>query len=761
MRPLLSRNTPDQILPSLGEELLSFLDLTDRAQAGLAQLGLPAASFLQLPFLGDFTLPASEPLAGPQADAPLLPRQVATPAAAPATAPIAAAPVEPSDAGDGPNGLVTNELDADLGATDFVFSGPRPTDASFNGQWHISAANNDINLRSMWADYTGRGVSVSVLDDGFDHLHRDIAPGYLVASDYDWRMNDADARQEGADRHGTAVMGVIGADQNGTDVVGVAHDASLAGLRIGFGSAGNSSQYASALRDAARFDISNNSWGYTTHFADNFNSWAFMSSEASLIHGTSAGRGGLGTTYVFAAGNSRGSGDNVNHHNYQNSIYTMAVAATDSSGRVASFSTPGAALHVSAPGVGILTTDNTGTTGYSGGNTASVSGTSFAAPIVSGVVALMLDANAQLGWRDVEEILAYTARQTDATRSTWKFNQANDSNGGGLHTSTDYGFGLVDAHAAVRLAETWGMRSTSGNMTTATNNATPNLAIPDAGSLSQQLTISQDLRIDHVEVALDLRHTWRGDIRITLVSPEGTESVLINRPGLAPGATGFGSSADNIIFDLTSTQFWSESALGTWTLRVEDLAQSATGTLVSWRLNVFGDGASNDDTYVYTNEFATLGTQASRRLLNDTAGVDSINAAAVTTNSVLDLAGTIQISGHNVTLAAGTVIERAFAGDGADIVRGNSADNWIWGGRGNDTLAGRAGNDVFAFGLSSGADRVEDFSAGDRVWLMDGVRVASLSGSVATLTGGATITAENGHLWQASDFVARDGGWLA
>jgi subtilisin-like proprotein convertase family protein len=733
MRPLLPWNSLDTLLPSLGTELASFLAQTSDAQAGLAQLSLPAAALPGLPVLPAFSLAPAEPEPAP------------APRAAPTPAPELT--VEP-----------TPEAPA---AGDLAFTRARPSDASFGAQWHMSAANHDINLRSLWNDYTGRGVSVAVLDDGFDHLHRDLAPGYLTGADYDWRMNDADARAEGSDRHGTAVMGVIGADQNGLDVVGVAHDASLAGLRIGFGSAGNTFQYASALRDAARFDVANNSWGYSSHFADNFNSWAFASSEAALIHGTSAGRGGLGTTYVFAAGNSRASGDNVNHHNYQNSIYTIAVGATDSSGRVASFSTPGAALHVSAPGVNILTTDNTGTSGYSSGTTASVSGTSFAAPIVSGVVALMLDANAQLGWRDVQEILAYTARQTDAGRSTWKFNKADDFNGGGLHTSTDYGFGLVDAHAAVRLAETWDLRSTSTNMTSATANATPNLAIPDRGTLTQQLTIGQDIRIDQIEVALDLRHTWRGDIRVTLVSPEGTESILIDRPGVAPGSTGFGSSADHIIFDLTSTQFWSESALGTWTLRVEDLATSATGTLVSWRLNVFGDAPSQNNTYVYTNEFATLGAQAARRTLNDQAGTDTINAAAVTTNSVIDLAGDIQIAGQAIGLGAGTVIERAFAGDGADIVRGNAADNWIWGGRGNDTLAGREGRDVFAFGLSSGADVIEDFSAGESVWLLDGVRVASISGAVATLTGGATITAGNGHLWQASDFVARDGGWLA
>ncbi len=106
------------------------------------------------------------------------------------------------------------------------------------------------------------------------------------------------------------------------------------------------------------------------------------------------------------------------------------------------------------------------------------------------------------------------------------------------------------------------------------------------------------------------------------------------------------------------------------------------------------------------------------------------------------------------------MIERAFAGDANDTVRGNASANLLWGGRGDDALAGRAGADVFAFGVRSGNDVIEDFAAEDDVWLMDGVAVASLAGNVATLSDGATITAANGWQWSAADFVSK-AGWLA
>jgi subtilisin-like proprotein convertase family protein len=631
-----------------------------------------------------------------------------------------------------------------------VLLSPRPTDTNFTSQWYLGGSQpGNINLRTVWDDFTGRGVTVAVVDDGFDVLHSDLRANYNASLDRDWRTGDANATIEVGDRHGTAVMGVIGGDLNGTGIVGTAHGATVAGLRVGFGANGTAAQFADALRDGARFDISNNSWAYTTHFQDNFDNWVFSANDTAMAFAAATGRGGLGTIQVFAAGNTRSSGDNVNHHNHQNSIFAATVAATDSSGRIAGFSSPGAALLVAAPGQSITTADNTGSTGYSAGDIVSVSGTSFAAPIISGVVAMMLEANAALGWRDVHEILAYSARHNDPARASWQFNEADDFNGGGLRTSTDYGFGLVDAHAAVRLAETWTLQSTSANMRTLTASTTPNSALTDLGVTTSTLSIAQDLRIDRIEVELDLRHTWRGDLRISLVSPEGTESFLIDRPGVVPNGTSAGSSLDDIVFDLTSTQFWSESGRGTWTLKVQDVKAGDTGTLVSWRLNLYGDTPTANNTYVYTDAFATLGAEAARQLLSDLSGLDSINASAVTTASTIDLLTGATIAGRAVSFAPGTVIERAYGGDGADTIAGNSAANTIWGGRGDDVLSGRGGADSFVFGLRSGNDRILDFDVADRLVFEDGVAIASTLGNIAYLTNGGSITAENGWLWQA------------
>ncbi len=629
---------------------------------------------------------------------------------------------------------------------------PAPTDNLLPSQWHLTGAGPaSIEIQSVWSEFRGAGVKIGVIDDGFDRGHADLAKNYDAALDRDLRDGDDDARAQAGDSHGTAVMGVIGADDNGTGTVGVAPDATLVGLRIGFGENGGTEQITAALGAAAALDVVNSSWSYATFFADDFNA-EMSDAESAILDAVSLGRGGLGTNFVFAAGNARGIGDNTNHHNFANSIYTTTVASTEPNGLVASTSTPGASILVAAPGVGILTTDITAAGGYVGGDHVAASGTSFAAPQVSGVIALMLDANATLGYRDVQEILAYTADLTDESRASWQINHAQNWNGGGLHSSTDYGFGRVDAHDAVRLAETWSGSATIATLDRASGLASPGAAIPDncGGGIASVLHLSRAIDIDKIEVELDLQHGFIGDLRVALISPAGTESVLIDRPGHGATAT------DDIVFSVVSTQFWGESSTGDWTLRVEDLGAGELGTLDSWRLVVHGDDAIADDRYVFTDAYARYANEdAARRMLADGSGDDTINASAVTSDSRIDLrvGATSQIAGQPVTIAVGTLIERVFAGDGEDTIIGNDLANFIWGGRGNDLLTGGGGDDRFVYGFHSDDDTISDFDRGDVIVLTGGVELESIAGAIATLGDGTLIMAGNGHQWAEADFV--------
>ncbi|TLD45002.1 MAG: Calcium-dependent protease [Accumulibacter sp.] len=571
--------------------------------------------------------------------------------------------------------------------------------------WYLGDAGGAVkgaNVLRVWDDYRGAGVVVAVIDDGVEYTHPDLAAQYRSALDYDTLDLDADPFPgNSSDRHGTAVSGVIAAAlNNGTGGAGVAPEAGLVGYRIGFGANGTLQQILDAFELLMAVDVANNSWGFDGYFGDNFLDPDFAPIGDALATALAAGRSGLGTIVVMAAGNGRTSGQDVNYHGFQNHRGTIAVAATDSGGNVTYYSTPGAALLVAAPGHGITTTDRVGGEGYASGDYATVNGTSFAAPVVSGIAALMLDANPGLGWRDVQEILAATAVRTGSPAS-WSFNAADNWNGGAMHVSHDYGFGLVDALAAVRVAESWRSVATSGNEWVAEGMHYPvsPIAIPDGGSVSSTITLAAGLRIDRVEVDLALAHPYLSQVRVTLTAPDGTESVLVHNP----------STSGNIYFTFSTTRDWGEFSGGDWTLAVTDTQVGATGVVYAWGIRAYGDPAG-DDTYLYTAEFATLAAaDASRRTLSDAGGMDAINTAAIAGDTLLDLRpGHVSLlAGQAVTIAAGTIIENADSGDGNDTLIGNDAANSLRGWRGNDFLDGGTGVDTL------------DGGAGDDVYVVD------------------------------------------
>lgn len=567
-------------------------------------------------------------------------------------------------------------------------------------QWHIKntgqaggVAGVDIDVTRAWADYTGRGVRIGIIDEGIDYTHSDLRANYNTALDRDFADNDFDAMAMAGNNHGTAVAGVIAADNNGAGLVGIAPDSQIAGLRVSY-SGGTIGMFTNALASMKQFDVVNNSWGYVSPFSDNLNQSYFAGHKAALISAVSEGRGGLGTNIVFAAGNAAGQGDNVNYHGLQNSSYTISVGALDQSGRAASFSNQGSALLVSAPGVQIATTDGVGANGYVSGDYVYVSGTSFAAPIVSGVIALMLEANSKLGYRDVQEILAYSARKVDNANPAWLTNKADNWNGGGLHYSHAVGFGIVDAHTAVRLAETWQEQSTYANLTTVTGSSTARVAIPDTGvAASSTISISQNILIDRVEVTLNISHAAASQLDIYLISAEGTRSQLVDNAPISGGLP---------VFTFNTVASWGETSAGTWRLEAVDRVTGTAGFIQSWSLNILGDVITPNNTYYFTDEFAGLST-AAYRLYDRDGGVDTINAAAVTGDITLDLRGASgSISGRAFS-TGGAVIENIFTGDGRDVITGSNVNNVIRTGRGNDVINESTGQDVIDGG--AGTDR--------------------------------------------------------
>lgn len=605
------------------------------------------------------------------------------------------------------------------------------TDPYFPQQWGLhntEHAGVDVNVVEVWEEFTGEGVTVGVIDAGLEADTPDLIANYLSEHAYDAYTNTTDnSAVWPEDSHGTIVSGTIAAARNGVGVVGVAHEADFSLVRLDFSNqSGWGAMEANALNHSDYADVINMSY--------NSSGFSYEADAHAAINDLATnGRGGLGTILINSSGNSRHLDKLYTYEDKGFSPNVISVGSMESDGTYSFYSTPGASLFVIAPGRDIYTTDPDEANGYG-----PVSGTSLSAPMVTGVCALMLEANPDLGYRDVMSVLSMTSRKLDTAVSDatkpwdWQFNGAANWNGGGLHVSHDYGFGLVDAHAAVRLAESWDQGpSTAANQETLFASASPGL-VADGTSASSSITIASSFDVEYAAVKVTMPDSVASETTLVLESPFGTQSWLLDQSPASWSdsfAYTFGSS-DSYAFG--STQCRGEDALGDWTLTVIDADGGETQTLSDWTLGLYGDTPDDNDLYVFTDEYSTVAAMdGSRTTLADTGGTDTVNASAVTTDSRIDLRENAisSINSTDLTISAGTVIENAHGGDGDDILIGNGADNelfgwrgddslsggagsdWLFGGTGTDTLLGGADSDLFGYGdASQGNDRIMDFS---------------------------------------------------
>ncbi|WP_427184736.1 S8 family serine peptidase [Bordetella bronchialis] len=227
----------------------------------------------------------------------------------------------------------------------------------------------------------------------------------------------------------------------------------------------------------------------------------------------------------------------------------------------------------------------------SGNYTARANGTSAAAPTVTGVAALVLQANPRLTWRDIKYILATTARKLDPDRQkiVWQGLVLDDgwvTNAAGRAFSNWYGFGLVDATAAVQAARRHtplGALRNTGWLTTA--DADVPVSAKDAGAGKSRIAVDGDIKVETVQLRLRTTHKEPGQLHIVLTSPAGTRSIILPAHTMVKLI-----GADEFSIDLAaSNAFLDESARGTWTLQVIDAKDAAPeAAIVSWELRVLG-----------------------------------------------------------------------------------------------------------------------------------------------------------------------------
>ena len=402
-------------------------------------------------------------------------------------------------------------------------------------------------------------------------------------------------------------------------------------------------------------DVYNNSFGVSGYVDDEttygLSTYLSGTTLEVLEHGVNNLRGGKGAIYVYSGGNNfeknatSDCGTNLACQegivdNKKNQPYTIPVASLNASGVKASYSTPGANIWVSGFGgeygfdgsvypstegterdPAIMTVDRstcslgnsrTGSNSSYGQNRFNLAGQSFsdqlnlnpdcnydshfngtsaAAPTVSGVVALMLEANPNLTWRDVKHILATTADKIDASKSfdqqevnqySWIENQA------GYEHHKWYGFGKINAAEAVSTAQTYTANS-RGTFSTVSARGVPNSAINDDGTnLTNSVTVTKtegsNNFVEYVKVHVKFNHAIPKSIGIRLQSPDGTVYPIMQP------YTNISTDSSGTQFDIGIAGFYGESVEGNWTIILNDyIGDSNSGTFVGWNIYISGN----------------------------------------------------------------------------------------------------------------------------------------------------------------------------
>ncbi|XP_052471885.1 proprotein convertase subtilisin/kexin type 7 [Carassius gibelio] len=473
-------------------------------------------------------------------------------------------------------------------------------DPRYPSQWHLHndvKRGMDINVTGVWErNITGAGVTVVVVDDGLQHTLPDLQPNYSPEGSYDLNSNDPDPMPHpdgnSDNHHGTRCAGEIAAVSNNSFcAVGVAFGARVAGIRVLDGPLTDSMEAVAFNKHYQVNDVYSCSWGPDDdgRTVDG----PHPLGKAALQHGVIAGRRGFGSIFVVASGNGGQYEDDCNYDGYANSIYTVTVGAVDENGKRPFYAEECASMLAVTFSSGsrqlrsIVTSDwslQSGT-GCTDGHT----GTSAAAPLAAGMVALMLQVRPCLSWRDVQHIITYTATQHDAdAQADWGIN------GAGFHHSHKYGFGLLNAWRLVNAAKVW--ESVPFLVSYQSPVLKANEDIPEYNkTLTHTWNVSvSDLRqsgmqtLEHVSVTVTIAHPRRGSVEIWLVCPSGMSSLIGARRPLDVDTTGYTD------WTFSTVRCWGERAEGQYTLNITDHKEPSlpSGVLKRWRLTLYGSSLS-------------------------------------------------------------------------------------------------------------------------------------------------------------------------
>ncbi|CAH2087643.1 unnamed protein product [Euphydryas editha] len=444
-------------------------------------------------------------------------------------------------------------------------------DELWSYEWYLQDTRTDLSLPRLDLNvlpvytlgYNGQGVRISILDDGIEYNHTDLRNNY--DPEISWDSNDGDPDPfprydaKNTNSHGTRCAGEIVMTANNKKCgVGVAWGAKVGGVRMLDGRITDRIEGEAIGYAWDKVDIYSASWGPSDD-GKTVEGPGRLAIEA-LKRGIEKGRGGKGIIFVWANGNGGGHNDNCNCDGYSSSIYTISIGSASQQGLFPWYGEICSSTLATAYSSGAYKDQKIATTDTKDSCTLGHTGTSAAAPLAAGIIALALHANPNLTWRDVQHLIVWTSEYAPLCENPgWQIN------GIGLWFDVRFGFGLLNAGALVSAALNW----TTVPVKQVCQVTSPlNRKIVTVSTIVDiiefEITDCLVNYIEHVELIVNIQYSRRGALEIYLLSPQGTKvQVLSSRPK-------DNSDSGFINWPLISVATWGERAIGTWKVLIQD-----------------------------------------------------------------------------------------------------------------------------------------------------------------------------------------------
>lgn len=470
-------------------------------------------------------------------------------------------------------------------------------DPLFLEQWHLVntlSPGNDLNVKNVWYEgIRGQNITVAIVDDGVDYESKDLADNFNAEGLWDFNGNGPLPKPIlFNDYHGTRCAGEVAGAKNDFCGIGVAYEGKVAGIRILSGKITSEEEAAALIYGLEHNQIYSCSWGPT----DNGRTLGAPEKvvQKAFIKGIQEGRERKGALYVFASGNGGRVGDQCNFDGYTNSIYSLTVSAIDYAGNHPSYAEACSAVMVVAYSSG--SGEHIHTTDFKNKCTTVHGGTSAAAPLAAAVLALALQANPELTWRDMQYVAAKAAIPVNEGDGDYQETAL------GEKYSHKYGFGKLDAEKIVEAARNWkNVKPQAWYYGDIVNVNQKVLAPPDADSetlastwtvLKEELAVMNLERIEHVTVRVNIGSQFRGKIDVKLISPTGIVSKLAWFRDLDNANSGL------VDWTFMSVAHFGEDGRGEWRLEVFSGKDNEIH-FQNWQLRFFGESIDAEKSEVY------------------------------------------------------------------------------------------------------------------------------------------------------------------